>query len=147
MRPSGVGLNGQVPSLCLSVLSGCHSYTWVRFPIAFGVLGSASPFAWNLQGRRLLNTLAMSVLPSSGCTQTLPVNAHHSGLESGASQSVAEGPQEVVTLEEIREEEPLNGGDIASPTLGGDLLQNYPGLGFPRKASRLPWRSRLPCVV
>lgn len=36
MRPSGVGSDGQVPSLCLSVLSGCHSDTWVRFPVAFG---------------------------------------------------------------------------------------------------------------
>jgi hypothetical protein len=44
-----------------------------------------------------------------------------------------EGTQEVVTLEAIREEEPLNGGDMSLPTLGGELLQNYPVLGFPRE--------------
>lgn len=44
-RPSGVGSDGQVPTLCLPVLSGYHSYMWVRFPVAFGVLGSTSPFA------------------------------------------------------------------------------------------------------
>lgn len=42
-----------------------------------------------------------------------------------------EGTQEVVIQEEIREEEPLKGGDMSSPTLGGRPAAKLPRLRVP----------------
>lgn len=53
-----------------------------------------------------------------------------------------EGTQQVVALEEIREEDPLNGGDMSSPTLGEACCKTTQAqVSLERLTSRLPCRS------
>lgn len=55
----------------------------------------------------------------------------------------------MVTLEEIREEDPLNGGDMSSPTLGETCCKTTQAqVSVERITSRLPCRScALHCLL
>lgn len=108
-------------------------------PIAFGVsqVQPSQPHhklkrkeLWNFLGVRLLRVLATSALPPGGCTQPLPANAHHCGLGKGTSESGALRVPQGMTLEEVREEEPLQGAVYPPPTLRRPA-RKPPELGFP----------------